>query len=85
MLGLRLWTVTEKTLPDALAFNVRVSLYQMVHVERLDVRLFVPTFTDFVFGLDTGQAVGETAIQGVDWTLGKFLTTVRMAGELPSQ
>jgi hypothetical protein len=73
------WPGAEPALPKALAFNLRISLYQHATVERVKQRLFVPTYTDFNLGLDKAGKINETMKTSITVLLDRFLLAVSVA------
>ena len=78
-LAIMLGAATDQRVPDAMGLNIRVNLYQMVTVERLNRRLYVPTFTTVLVGLEDNDNVSEAVAGGVNWAISKFLRAVQSA------
>ena len=72
-------SVAEPAIPDALAFNVRLLLYQSAHVDRVGRKLVVPTFADFNVSLDRSGKIKETALLALDEMLERFKFVVKSA------
>ena len=65
--------------PDSIAFNVTASLWQRVHVERLDQTLDVPTYHYTVVGLFPRTTAAQMVQPGVGLAVGSMLTQLERA------
>ena len=74
--------VAEPAIAGGLAFNIRLLLYQNIHVARLDRHLMVPTFSDFNVSLDRNDRIRDTAILALDHLLARFKNMVDRASRV---
>ena len=71
--------------PDAIAFNVTASLWQRVHVERLDQTLDVPTYHYTVVALFPRTAAAQMVKPGVRLAVGSMLAQMEHAKRAPGR
>ncbi|MAE62931.1 MAG: hypothetical protein CMJ18_01555 [Phycisphaeraceae bacterium] len=76
---LLLVVATDPDVAGALAFNVRLMVHQTVLVDRLQRRLTVPTFADFVVGIEPEAEMTATVRSSIDVLAEKLTRAIRAA------
>ena len=71
--------VNDPAIPDAMAFDIQISVYQSVHIGRLNRKLVVPTYMDVNIALDRSDKIEDAAIACIAEVLGRFRDAVRVA------